>query len=125
EAAPRASIGVLVRTNTAVARLIYELKIRGVPASEEGGNPLVDSPAVELILSLLKIGDHPGDSVARFHVAKSPLGEGSGFRVQGSEGGAEGESERGGGGEWERLSQRVRRELLEEGYGPTIFKFAK
>src|SRR5262249_10930770 len=37
------SIGVLVRKNAAVARLIYELRTRGVFASEEGGNPLTDS----------------------------------------------------------------------------------
>ena len=54
-AAPQASIGVLVRTNAAVARLIYLLRSLGVEASEEGGNPLVDSPAVELLLSLLRL----------------------------------------------------------------------
>jgi ATP-dependent exoDNAse (exonuclease V) beta subunit len=112
-AAPRTSIGILVRTNTAVARLIYELKTRGVPASEEGGNPLVDSPAVELVLSLLKIGDHPGDSVARFHLAKSPLAQALELSDYRDDAGAA------------RLSQKVRRELLDDGYGPTIFRYAK
>ena len=45
-------IGVLVRRNDAVARLIFEWRLRGMEASEEGGNPLTDSPAVEVILSL-------------------------------------------------------------------------
>jgi ATP-dependent exoDNAse (exonuclease V) beta subunit len=112
-AAPRASIGVLVRTNTALARLIYELKSRGVPASEEGGNPLVDSTAVELVLSLLRIGDHPGDCVARFHVAKSPLAEALELRDWRDDAAAA------------RLSGKVRRELLDYGYGPTVFKYAK
>jgi ATP-dependent helicase/nuclease subunit A len=112
-AAPRASIGILVRTNTAVARLIYELRTRGVPASEEGGNPLIDSPAVELVLSLLKIGDHPGDSVARFHLTKSPLAQSLELSDYRDDAGAA------------RLSQKVRRELLDDGYGPTIFKYAK
>src|SRR5205085_10210526 len=73
---PGRSIGVLVRRNSAVARLIFELRSRHqLSASEEGGNPLTDSVAVQLILSLLKLIDHPGDLAARFHVAGSPLGE--------------------------------------------------
>ncbi len=110
---PRASIGILVRTNTAVARLIYELKVRGIQASEEGGNPLIDSPAVELILSLLKLADHPGDRVARFHVAKSPLGESMGLRDYLDNTVAS------------RLGQKIRRQLLDDGYGPTVFAFAR
>ena len=59
--APRRSIGVLVRTNTAVARLIYRAAASAAfQASEEGGNPLIDSPAVELILSLLRAGRSSG-----------------------------------------------------------------
>ncbi|NIP85080.1 MAG: UvrD-helicase domain-containing protein, partial [Planctomycetales bacterium] len=49
-AAPAATIGVLARKNSTVARLIYELRRRGVPTSEEGGNPLTDSAAVQLVL---------------------------------------------------------------------------
>jgi ATP-dependent exoDNAse (exonuclease V) beta subunit len=71
--APGCSIGVLTRRNAVVSQLIYELRRRRVPASEEGGNPLTDSAAVQLVLSLLKLADHPGDTVARFHVARSPL----------------------------------------------------
>ena len=71
--APGQSVGVLVRRNKTVAQLIYELRQLRVPASEEGGNPLTDSPAVQVVLSLLKLADHPGDTVARFHVAQSPL----------------------------------------------------
>jgi ATP-dependent helicase/nuclease subunit A len=110
---PRASIGVLVRTNTAVARLIYELRARGVQASEEGGNPLIDSPAVELILSLLKLADHPGDRVARFHVAKSPLGKAVELHDYQDDTAAS------------RLAQKIRRQLLDDGYGPAIFTFAQ
>ncbi len=72
--APGFSIGVLVRKNATLARIIYELGLRGIEASEEGGNPLCDSPAVELILSLVTLADHPGHTAARFHVARSPLG---------------------------------------------------
>lgn len=112
-AAPQASVGVLVRTNTAVARLIYELRQLGIPASEEGGNPLVDSPAVELILSLLRLADHPGDSVARFHLASSPLADSLMLSDHRHSAAAT------------RLSQQVRRQLLENGYGATVFEYAR
>ncbi|MCB0359161.1 MAG: UvrD-helicase domain-containing protein, partial [Bdellovibrionales bacterium] len=73
ERSPGVSIGVLVRRNGAIPRLMYELKRLGVHASEEGGNPLTDSPAVQLVLSALTLADHPGDLVSRFHLANSPL----------------------------------------------------
>ncbi|MGH7129455.1 MAG: UvrD-helicase domain-containing protein, partial [Planctomycetaceae bacterium] len=52
-ACPGRTIGVLVRKNDAVGRLIQLLRSAGVRASEEGGNPLTDSVAVGLVLSLL------------------------------------------------------------------------
>jgi len=70
---PQRSIGVLVRTNRVVNEMIYHLTERGIPASEEGGNPLDDSAAVGLISSLLHLIDHPSDRVALFHIAHSPL----------------------------------------------------
>ena len=110
--APGRSVGVLVRTNEVVARMIYELRQLDVPASEEGGNPLIDSPAVELLLSLLRIADHPGDTVARFHVARSPLGPLIDF------------ADHNDGGSACRLSRDVRRRLLAQGYGETLLHFA-
>jgi ATP-dependent exoDNAse (exonuclease V) beta subunit len=113
EQAPQASVGVLVRTNDAVAHLIYLLREKGIQASEEGGNPLVDSPAVELILSLLKLADHPGDSVARFHLATSPLAADLGLADHRDARAAV------------RISHELRRRLLEEGYGATVHAYAK
>ncbi len=110
---PGCSIGVLVRRNAAVARLIYELRQHNVEASEEGGNPLTDSPAVELVLSLLTLADHPGDTIARFHLTHSPLGKSLGI-----------EDHRDSGAAW-RLSLQVRRSLLAEGYGPTVYAWTK
>ncbi len=112
EQAPGRSVGVLVRTNNAVARMIYLLRKRNVPASEEGGNPLIDSPAVELLLSLLRIADHPGDTVARFHVASSPLGPLIGYRDHRHDQGAA------------KLSHELRQRLLEGGYGDTLLHYA-
>jgi ATP-dependent exoDNAse (exonuclease V) beta subunit len=73
--APGRSIGVLCRTNDTIARMIYELRELGIQASEEGGNPLTDSPAVEVLLSLFTLADHPGHSIAWHHVKTSPLEE--------------------------------------------------
>jgi ATP-dependent exoDNAse (exonuclease V) beta subunit len=106
---PERTIGVLVRRNRAVARLIYELRsVHKVFASEEGGNPLTDSTAVELVLSLLKLADHPGDTAARFHVAKSPLGAALEFRTFDDDKSAR------------QLAELVRGTLAADGYGPTI-----
>ena len=69
------TIGVLCRKNEVVARLIYELRKLEVDASEEGGNALDDSPAVELLLSLFTLADHPGHSIAWFHLQNSLLKE--------------------------------------------------
>jgi len=71
--APDLSIGVLTRTNVSVAWLIQMLRNRKVDVSQEGGNPLIDSPAVELVLSALMMPEHPGDRRWAFHVANSPL----------------------------------------------------
>ena len=68
-------IGVLCRTNRDVGQLITLLRERGVEASQEGGNPLTDSAAVLLLLSVMRVANHPSDSLAHFHVAHSPLAE--------------------------------------------------
>jgi ATP-dependent helicase/nuclease subunit A len=106
--APACTVGVLCRTNDIVARMIYELRGLGIEASEEGGNPLTDSAAVELVLSLLALADHPGHSAAWFHLQNSPLKE-------------ELESF----ADAERLSGHLRRELLVRGYGPFMYSWAK
>lgn len=72
---PESSIGILMRTNQGVAQLIYMLENLSVDASGEGGNPLTDSAAVELVLSALMMCEHPGDGRWQFHVEHSPLGE--------------------------------------------------
>ncbi len=105
-------VGVLVRSNKAVAQMIYELRRQGIPASEEGGNPLTDSPAVQLLLSLLKLADHPGDTVARFHIASSPIGAPLRYTDHGDE------------DRTLALAQDIRSDLLHEGYGSTIYRWA-
>ncbi|MEQ1892929.1 MAG: UvrD-helicase domain-containing protein, partial [Planctomycetota bacterium] len=77
--APGATIGILLRRNELIARMIFLLRDQGLRASGEGGNPLTDSAAVLHFLSLLHLSDHPGDSAAAFHVATSPLAAAAGL----------------------------------------------
>ena len=71
---PDLTIGVLTRRNEMVGRVIHALGERNIQASEEGGVALTTSAAVQLIQSVLRFADHPGDSVATYHVGHSPLG---------------------------------------------------
>ena len=111
--APGYTVGVLVRRNSSVAELIYHLHKLGVHASEEGGVPPTDSAAVLLVLSALRLADHPGDTVARFHVANSPLGEALNLRDVKDDAQAA------------AVSQVVRRRLASAGYGRTIYDWAR
>ena len=70
---PHATVGVLCRTNDTLARMMFDLRQQNVNASEEGGHTLDDSAAVEVILSLLTLADHPRHGVASFHLRNSPL----------------------------------------------------
>lgn len=111
---PGRSIGVLVRRNAAVGRLIFLLRSEHkIAASEEGGNPLTDSTGVMLVLSLLQLADHPGDRAARFHVASSPLGTLVGFTQFDDHAAAC------------RLAAEIRGRLLAEGYGKCIYAWVQ
>ena len=111
--APGFSVGVLTRRNKVVAKLIFELRRLGINASEEGGNPLTDSAAVQVVLSLLKLADNPSDTVARFHVSQSPLGAPVGITNST--------------GDETVLAQArtIRRALLVDGYGQLIYRWAE
>ena len=110
---PSAMIAVLFRGNAAIRLLGNKLRARGIDFSEEGGTLITDSAAVQLLLSLLKIADHPGDRVARFHVATSPLAEIHQL------------------GRWEDdvaaivVSEHLRRRLLSDGYMVTLQRWVQ
>ena len=109
---PGKSVGVLVRTNEAAERVIARLKSEGIVASAEGGQPLADSAAVELVLSVLHLVDHPSDTAARFHLATSPLAAALALDPTGAVGEIP-----------EACLSRLdgmRRELVDAGYGPVI-----
>lgn len=111
-ASPGRSIGVLVRGNAEVARLIVELGTLGVPASEEGGTSLLDSAAVVSVLALLRLVDHPGDGLSRYHVAATAVGAAVGL---GPEDGP---------AKVHAVTRTWRRRLVEDGYGKTLAALA-
>ncbi|NBT24706.1 hypothetical protein EBT11_08720, partial [bacterium] len=69
------TLGILCRTHKLIPGILAGLKSHGIEASGEGGNPLTDSAAVEMILSLLSWADHPGHSAARYHVCGGGMAE--------------------------------------------------
>lgn len=79
---PAWSIAVLLRTTSEnrLTRYAEALKRRGIDAAEDRGFPLTAEPAVNAVLSLLQLVEHPGDSAAGYHVALTALGPVVGLR---------------------------------------------
>jgi ATP-dependent helicase/nuclease subunit A len=116
--APEAEIGILVRGNTKqqIQRIVHALrtnKDHPVLAAEFGGNPLIDSPAVTVILSALLMADDPGNSVARFHVCSSPLAQHLHIEWGGPV------------GEYEVACRKIRGQLASKGYAEVITAFVE
>jgi ATP-dependent exoDNAse (exonuclease V) beta subunit len=111
---PGKSIGVLVSRNEKIGKLIAELKLLGIEASEEGGNPLYkDSAAVQHVLSAMILADHPGDKIARFHLANGPLAEKLQLNNYKDDAQAA------------KCSRKLRRELIDTGYGAVVEDLAR
>ena len=70
---PLREVAILVRRTKLIPPLLQRLREREIVASGEGGNPLTDTLAVELLLSLLIWIDHPGHTAAYEDVFHSPL----------------------------------------------------
>ena len=113
------TIGVLVRRNKEVTELISKLRDKGVNASEEGGSALTDSVAVELVLSAIRLADHPGDSLARFHLSHSPLAETFGLEPE-SDANAKTNAAAARIG-----AAKLRKQLIDDGYGPVVESLAR
>lgn len=113
------SIGVIARTNDQVSDLIFELQQVGVPASEEGGGRLTDSAAVEAVLAVMKLADHPDDSISRFHLSHSPLADYLGLAPETKE------NRKANVAAARKSAVMVREELINVGYGPTVEILAK
>lgn len=109
---PTHTIGVLTRDNRCVRVLIDLLHQKQVPASGEGGNPLIDDAAVNTILAALTMADHPGHTIAAFQVCHSPLGPVL-------ELGSMTAPER------DRVARKIRRDLALRGYGKVLAEWVR
>ena len=108
-AIPGETIGVLLRGNKWIEGIVAELGRRGISASQEGGVPLTASPAVRALLSLLALADHPGDSIARFHLRSIPsLAEYFGVSDDDSP------------AVWRDFSLRIRSEITTDSFAPFV-----
>ncbi len=112
-AAPGASIGVLCRTRSVLVNMVFELQSRGVPVSEEGGAPLHDAWGVHLILAALRLADGSADRVSRYVIHTSPMREITGLEAWNSDAAAD------------RISSRLRSDLIERGYGIVIDEWVR
>ncbi len=108
-AAPDATVGVLMRTNERVGQMIFQLKELGIPASAEGKSLLTDDPAVLLLMSAVKLADHPGDTASAFHLSVSPLS--AYLNIHGA-------------ADAFKSSRELRRHLVSEGYATTFLHLA-
>jgi len=105
---PTRSIGVLFRAGKDIATVLKGLKRRNIEASDEGGVSLTDSAAVQHILSVMKLIDHPGDTIVRYHLAHGPLADVLPLRNHDNN------------IEAEKIAHRWRKKLLTQGYGKTV-----
>ncbi|MDR2171007.1 MAG: UvrD-helicase domain-containing protein [Planctomycetaceae bacterium] len=113
ERRPDCSIGILVTKNAMIAELMNEFRRRNISASEEGGNTIVDSAAVQCVLSAMQLADHPDDGVARFHLVNSPLATAIKLTKYDDDKHAA------------EVALKLRREIMEDGYGKIIERFAE
>ncbi len=70
---PRLSVALLARGNDEGLALLDALAAKGIRAAWAGDCPLLDNALLPAILSLAKLLEHPGDVLARRHIAMSPL----------------------------------------------------
>ena len=70
------SVAILVRGHDAAKKLADTLRrdCPGIPICHEGPAQLCDNPVVAVLLSLVRLAAHPGDTLAWQHLRMSPLG---------------------------------------------------
>jgi len=98
-------IGVLVRTNKFGAKIISALKKHNIETTGNGVS-LLQSPAVRHVVSALIFAEHPGDTIAKFHLAHGPLADK--IRISDS-----------------HCSRNIRSELVNRGYGEVVGDYIK
>jgi ATP-dependent exoDNAse (exonuclease V) beta subunit len=110
---PARSIGILFRAGKDIPTVIKGLKSRKIEASDEGGVPLTDSAAVQQILSVMTLIDHPGDTIVRYHLAGGHLANGPLAEILPLRDYADNVAA-------EKAAHRWREKLLSQGYGKTV-----
>jgi ATP-dependent exoDNAse (exonuclease V) beta subunit len=120
KADPQRKIGILLRKKNLMPRLIADIRRAhpDVDVSGEGGNPLTDSRAVEVILDLLAWLDHPGNTAARYLVLNSPLAVAFGFPTLVPEDAASVSEER-------HVLRNLRRDLIGHGFATTLRRWIR
>ena len=111
EQMPGRIIGVLASRNRVVAYLMDALRAVSIRPSGEGEAYLTDTAPVNVILSLLRLADHPSDRTALYHVARTALGEVVGLGDR-----EDAEAAR-------AFASRIRTQLVADGYGPTLARW--
>ncbi|MBT3194400.1 MAG: UvrD-helicase domain-containing protein [Verrucomicrobia bacterium] len=68
-------VAVLVMSNKAGYEVVDHLRrtCPGIPIVHEGNTTILDNPVVALLLALLQVASHPGDTFAWKHIQMSPL----------------------------------------------------
>ncbi|MFM1846630.1 MAG: ATP-dependent helicase/nuclease subunit [Pseudomonadota bacterium] len=107
------TIGILTRGNAAVGRIMFALQNAQIRASDESKSSLLDSPAVETLRALLRLADHPADTVSRFHLANSPLGDALGYHDWESDHAAA------------ELGRQIREEAATRGFGAALAHYGE
>ncbi|MCC5828452.1 MAG: UvrD-helicase domain-containing protein [Phycisphaeraceae bacterium] len=72
---PYRSIGVLVNRNEMAKDLIVALRRRDIAASGESGSSVGDDPAVQLVLSVFRLAEHPGDTASAWLLMRSAMAD--------------------------------------------------
>jgi len=67
------SAAVLVCANAHGAAFAEALRATGIPAVWEGESAISDTPVVAALLNLLRVAEHPGNTLAWQHVRATPL----------------------------------------------------
>ena len=98
------SSAVLVKSNKNGRLMVELLRQAGIEASRDGAFSIVDNPVCSALVSLLVFAVHPGDTMAREHLAMTPLG--AALEEAGVGGGS--------------LAHKVLREVCERGFEPFV-----
>ncbi|MDY0149321.1 MAG: 3'-5' exonuclease, partial [Kiritimatiellia bacterium] len=69
----RYSVALLTRSNAEGLAVLDALAAKNIRAVWAGNSPLLDNALIPALLSLARLIEHPGDTLARRHIAMSPL----------------------------------------------------